>query len=336
MRFRLPKTRGMLRGEAASWLARLQSGRDPNIQLKFRQWHDSDARHAAAFEAVRRSYEQAGLLRHSSRVTPQGLGLRPQPPARSSSRGYAVAAAIAVAVFVPAGVLLVAGVLPLSGTSAMVLATRVGEIRQFDLADGSRVTLDTATKVEVEIGRSRRSAHLAYGRARFQIVRAKAPFIIEAAGATVSAQHGVLDVQQVGQQGHIQVLAGTVALGGSPENGRSPLLIGAGEAVTFNKDAAGQESISAPGADWTTGMLQFNGTPLSEAVQLANRYSSEKIIVADDLKPVRVTGAYRAGDVAGLARSLAAAFHLSLERTASGDLLLRSQPPQPPEKKNGG
>ena len=59
-------------------------------------------------------------------------------------------------------------------------------------------------------------------------------------------------------------------------------------------------------------MLEFDGTPLEMAVELANRYSDRKIVIAPDLAALRVTGAFRAGDTRGLARALARAFDLSL------------------------
>jgi transmembrane sensor len=174
--FRLPKTRGMSRREAASWLARLQSGRDPDVPRKFQRWRDADPRHAEAFDRVRRSYEQAGLLRHSPGVV--AAGDAPRIRTAEWKLRPALAAAAAILVLVPIGAFLIHGSLPLGGTDAVMLVTRVGEIRQVKLADGSTVTLDTSTKVDVEIGRSRRGAHLSYGRARFQIAPAEEPFCL--------------------------------------------------------------------------------------------------------------------------------------------------------------
>src|SRR5215472_6551839 len=108
MGLRLPKTRGMLRREAASWLSRLQSGRDLDIERKFRRWRDSDPRHAEAFDRVARTYDEAGLLRNSSIMAAlrQNGGARPKPGWRSRP---ALAAAAAILVLVPVGVLLLRG-----------------------------------------------------------------------------------------------------------------------------------------------------------------------------------------------------------------------------------
>ena len=162
MGFRLPKTREMLRREAASWLARLQGGRDPHVERKFDRWY-AEPRHAAAFDRVRSSYEQAGLLRHSA--TAGSDGNEPMIRGREWRTRPALAAAAAVIVLAPIGALLIRQVaMPFGRSEVLMLMTRVGEIRQVDLADGSRVTLDTTTRVDVEIRRSQRNAHLRYGR----------------------------------------------------------------------------------------------------------------------------------------------------------------------------
>jgi transmembrane sensor len=318
--FRVPKTKGMLRREAARWLARLQNDRDPDIEHAFRRWHDSDSRHAAAFDRIQRSYEQAGLLRQS----PLAHRVELQPAAQKPEwRPWpALAAAAAIVVLVPVAVLLVRnGGLLSQGTEALMLMTSVGEIKQVELADGSKVTLDTSTKVEVQVGRSHRSAHLRYGRARFRIVEASVPFVVETASATITARQGVIDVERHGRQDRVHVLSGAADVRGR-DRGQGPVAVGAGEAVTMNSPGPDRTSGAAPNPDWTHGMLQFDGTPLAEAVQLANRYSERHIILAGDLDQLRITGAFHAGDTAGFARAVAAAFDLSVRQRSGGSLVL--------------
>lgn len=325
----------MLRREAASWLARLQSGRDPEIERKFQRWRDADPRHSDAFDRVRRSYEQAGLLRHSPAVG----SMDPDAPIRRASwqARPALAAALAIALLVPVGILAIhRGILPLGGTDAMMLMTSTGEIRQVDLADGSKVTLDTSTRVEVEIRGSHRGAHLRYGRARFQIVPADEPFVVETDSGTISTRQGVVDVEQVGRERRVAVLAGAADVRGPRQGPDSPVALDAGEAVTIDSagDARASAAVTVP--DWTSGMLQFDETPLAKAVALANRYSDRHIILVGDLGSLRVTGAFRAGDTIGLARSLAAAFDLSLKQAANGNLILSAGESSKLKEKNGG
>jgi transmembrane sensor len=321
----------MLRREAARWLARLQSGRDPDIQRKFQQWHDDDPRNAAAFARVRGSYEQAGLLRHSPIMNSEVR--EPARPKAAWRPLPALAAAVAIVVLVPVGVMVLRnGGLAVGGTQAVMLLTQVGEIRQVELADGSKVTLDTATKIDVEIGRSRRTAHLRYGRARFQVAQADTPFVVETPSSTVTTGEGVIDVEQVGGEGGIHVLAGAADVRAVNAGQASAVALGAGQGMTVNAGGAERTSVAVPASDWTRGMLQFDGTPLTEAVALANRYSERHILLIGDLGGLRVTGAFRAGDTAGLAKALAAAFGLSLQQNGQGNLVLSRN--GSPERRN--
>ena len=321
----------MLRREAATWLARLQSGRDPDMERKFRKWRDANPAHAAAFDRVERSYGRAGLLRQSPST--YGAAEQRRPP-RAAAPGYAWAAAAALTAMVPT-VILVSGRAPfVSGTNAVMVVTGVGEIRRVALEDGSEVTLDTSTSLEVEIGRSRRRAELKEGRARFRIAAGSAPFIVETKGATIASARGAFDVEAQADGSRVELLSGTADVRGSGEPG--PLALRAGETVAASPSGIGAPRAIQPTGDWTRGMLEFDGTPLATAVELANRYSDRKIVIAPDLAALRVTGAFRAGDTRGLARALARAFNLSLREDSDRLILAPGRASGGRSNKNGG
>jgi transmembrane sensor len=74
-------------------------------------------------------------------------------------------------------------------------------------------------------------------------------------------------------------------------------------------------------------MLQFDDTPLEQALEQVNRRGQPPVRVRDPaIAALRVTGAFRAGDTAGFAESIAAAFELELERGPEGILWLRARP----------
>lgn len=202
-----------------------------------------------------------------------------------------------------------------------MLATKVGEIRRVSLDDGSKVILDSATSLEVELGHSARRARLKSGRARFEIAPGATPFLVEAGPTIVASNRGTVDIERAGAQSRIEVLAGTADV---RQGTRQPLrqtTIGSGQAITSNSAGFAKEILPTK-SDWTRGMLQFDDTPLADAVALANRYSDRHIILGPDLNGLRVAGAFRTGDTAGLAKALAAAFSLSLQQRDNGDMIL--------------
>jgi transmembrane sensor len=318
MSLRLLKTKGMLRREAAAWLARMRGGADADTERRFQRWLDADPRHKAAFERVSRSYEQAGLLRHST------VGSAAQPaaaPAHGPARPrYALAAAAALVLLVPAAILVMSALHP-RRNEAVMLSTRVGEIRSVKLADGSSVTLDTETSLEVDIGRSQRRARLAHGRARFAVTRSGEPFVIEAGAATVTSNEGIIDVERSGSQSDVGVRAGRAGIRGVGEDAPA-LALGPGEGASWTGAQPPQPYAIPAAPDWTLGMLEFDGTPLPSAIDLANRYSTRRIMLEGNMRDLRVTGAFKAGDTVGLAKALAAGFRLSLTQKPDGNFVL--------------
>ena len=311
----MPKTREMLRREAAAWMARLQSGRDPQIERKFQRWHDRDPAHASAFERVSKSYQQAGLLRYSTSASLAG-DARAYPAYSRKRPSFALAAAAALVLLLSAGTFLFlrAGRWT-SSTEAVMLSTKVGEIRSITLADGSKVTLDTNSRVDVDIEAGSRRARVKAGRARFEVAKASQPFVIEAGNSTATVETAMLDVEKFDTKGSIEILSGAARVDGRERS------------AMIQADLPGHRGRSpvATDSDWTHGMLEFAGTPLPEAVALANRYSERKIILGEGLEKLKVTGAFRAGNVEGLASALAAAFHLSVKRVAGGSLVLAAE-----------
>lgn len=328
MAVRFPKTKGMLRREAAGWLARLQSGRDPDIERKFVRWRDSDSRHSEAFERVSQSYDRAALLRHSRKLSPErDVALR--QPLIHWRPAVAVAAAAAIAVLIPAGIAVMrnGGRLGMS-SDAVMLTTGIGEIRQVELGDGSRVTLDTSTKLDVEIARSHRTAHLRYGRARFSVARAAVPFVVDAQPATVSSNGGVIDVDRRGPEPHVHVLVGSADVSSLASEASPSVALEPGEAAAIADGRVSRTTAIAKTVNWPQGMLQFDATPLRQAVEEANRYSERRIVLVGDVGARRVTGTFRAGDTAGLAKALASAFALSLTSGPGGQLMLTGTTPR--------
>ena len=326
----------MLRREASNWLARLEGGGGPEVEQAFRRWYDADPAHAAAFERVRRSYASAGLLRHSEHAQERSLSPETAPISSPQPR-WALAAALAAVLLVPGAILVTQGGLsPVETRNTVLLASAVGEIRQVALEDGSMVTLDTATRIEVDLDRSKRRAIVREGRARFEIAPDPRPFIVEIASAKVTSGPAVMDVERVGDHMRVEILSGS-ATASQDRDGQqaSPVTVGAGQGFSSDQER-GTYPLTNDRSGWTRGMLQFDGTPLSDAVALANRYSEQKIVLASGAEQLRVTGAFKAGDQAGLAKSLAEAFRLKLGRTSAGHFVLSPQSVSTPKQKNGG
>jgi transmembrane sensor len=285
----------------------------------FIRWYRADPAHARTFDRISAGFDAALLLRDSELQHP-----RPGPAAAPRRQfQYAMAAALLAAICI--SLLLV---LQERGSEAhegrFMLATEVGEVRVVPLADGSRVTLDTDTSLAVDISEHRRQVTLQRGRARIAVSPAPAPFQVAVRAITVSTSRGEFDVAVLDDRAVVAPIRGSVQVAVAGEN----RTIVEGQRAELGADGAALESrpLARGEALWPTGMLEFDSTPLAQAVAQANRYSRVKIrLEGGAAAQHRVTGAFRSGEIAAFARGLAAAFDLESERMPTGDYLLRAR-----------
>jgi transmembrane sensor len=303
--------------------------RDPsaaNLQA-IKRFAGIDAVHAKAIAAG------ADVLRQSSRLSASDLSGSAEPArAVARSRGrLGLAASIAAAVL-GAGALYGVAQLTSRPINAVLLTTDVGEIREVPLSDGSKVTLDTASVVRVEIDRGHRRALVERGRARFSIARQAEPFTIRTANVAIHVSDGLVDVSAAGEPS-VALLAGRAEV--IPQTGRAaPAVSFSAPAVVSTSGGVIHEAARQQGSEWPSGRLSFDHARLADVVAAANRYSEQKIVLADrGIENLKVTGVFRAGDTRALAISLARALSLRVEQNARGDFLLLGLAEQ---KKTGG
>ena len=312
-----------IRREAAEWVARLGGGADESEHAAFRTWYETDRRNAEAYDRMAALWSASGQL---SRPAAAEIGER-------GGRSYRFAYAIAASVLVLAAVALLLLRGPSFGTGAqppVSYATSHGELRQIALPDGSRVMLDAGSSIEVAFSDGERRLVLREGRARFAVAHEARPFIVQAGANQVVATGTLFDVSLLENRLSVVLLEGTVEV--RQLRGSTPPTVRRMEAGRRLVVQGENPPVSAPAASadtsWARRMLEFDDVPLGEAVETANRYSRVQIRLADDrIASLRVTGAYRAGDAAGLARSLAAAFDLELRTDPDGNLMLSRRAP---------
>lgn len=320
--------RERVRRRAAVWFARLRGEPSESDRQAFRRWYEADPLHALTFDRMNELHASAGVLARSemgrSRALPQGG--RPLFPTRLAVAGVALAL---VAIL---GTVLLLGSPPWLSSSAQAqtlrFATRVGEIRQVILPDKSQLTLDTDSAVEVRMDRSARRITLSRGRARLALSEGDPrPFILDAGLSEVRTKAGTIDVSLQHGEARVRLLTGDAEVQSTSRAAeRQPARLSPGQAVLVSP--TGELRVIAPenrsAALWPTGRLEFDNAPLAQVIAEANRYNPIRISVADSsIARLRVTGTFRAGDTEGLARSLAAAFGLRVERGSAGHLILR-------------
>jgi transmembrane sensor len=297
-----------VRAEAAVWLARLHSDhRSADVERGFRAWFAADPLHAAAFERMTQSWEATRALR-SEQIS------RPSADAASRGRGTRRAAFIALAASIAA--LSVAGGWFLGSSReavhAPVIETALGERRSLVLADGSKVVLNTDSRIEVAFDSKARRIRLERGQARFDVAKAAGrPFIVSAGGKSIVALGTAFDVRWTDAKLSVVLFEGRVSVssgGGVPLlNPKVAVTLEPGNRAQFERSAVTVRPVGRLEREeaWVGGRAVFEGTPLSEAIAEMNRYTHRRLQLTDPaIGQWRISGTFSVEDVDAFARSL--------------------------------
>jgi transmembrane sensor len=317
--------------QAAAWIARLHGeGRTAQLEAGFQRWLAASAEHRAAFEMANDIWAAAERRPESAVRT---------PVRRSRARLFALRP-IPLALAATAAVLFVGSALYFRDPG---LATAVGEQRTVTLEDGTRMTMNTATRVHVEYDRNMRRIILDRGEALFEVSqRPKWPFMVVAGAQEVRALGTEFVVRRDERQLAITLIEGKVAVSRPDMAGTHTLpkkdgptqapgevfALSPGERLTFVKDKS--PTLDRPPLEkviaWERGRLIFDHTPMGEAVREMNRYSDTAIRIENPATAVtQVTGTFRTGESENFARAVAEAYQLRLV-SQSGTLILVGTP----------
>lgn len=309
--------------EAAAWLARLRGPSGAQSGEEHARWLAQSPHNRRAFDRVSRAFEGSAVLRRSSRFSAEGRR-REERRRRTAIATGTVAASVALVaacwVLVPR---LIDTRSPNATSAQLVLSTATGEIRRFELPDGSAAVLDTASRVEVGYDGPAMRLRLVSGRARLALADAADSRTVEAGSARIVADGATLDVA-LGGGGRvaIAVLEGSALVRpGLGPKGISSLRLGRGQWLTV---LAGQPSRAASAAkradaDWPSGWAEHDSVALGDLVAAANRYANPPIVIDEPgVRALRLSGRFHIADPSGLADRTGQLFDLAVVREADG------------------
>lgn len=300
--------------QAASWCMRLADAHlRADEQADLDAWIAADPANAAAFEeavAVWQRIDATTGMPEMIRFRAEAVeGLRQANArrwARSPGRRWTVSAAMAACL----AMLIVAAVL-LLGDRTQTYRTDIGERSVVMLDDGTRLTLDASTQVDVRMERDRRRLELVSGRAKFDVAHDPLrPLSVLARNRLTVATGTSFSVELLPRQMRVILYEGKVEVLEQAQDGASRNLLAArahdatlipgreliasteGPEVRID-DADVERSLA-----WETGLLSFDGEPLALAVERINRGAKNKLVVGDaGIASYGISGVFAAGDV---------------------------------------
>jgi transmembrane sensor len=301
--------------EAAAWVARMDSGKwDAADETALSAWLAQDASRNGMLLRMQAAWAAADLALAPQAVEPdpEAQTFTPQPFWRRRNVLAGLAAAIV------AGVI---GKARMFGPEALYV-TKLGEIRRVPLADGSIMTINSASALTVRIDARSRQIALAQGEAWFEVAKdPERPFVVTAAGVTARAIGTAFSVRVRSSGVEILVTDGTVETGHATASSAKATRLVAGQRAFVDESAAVRfEADRASAVDralaWRGGMIDLEGETLAAAAEEFNRYNTRKIVVADPhLAGEKFDGVFRINDPEGFALAVKASLNTRVEDT---------------------
>jgi transmembrane sensor len=298
----------VIAAEAASWLARLDTGGAD--QEAFNRWRDADPRHAVAFAKAAALWSD---LARAGRALGQDA---PVPAAKRgpSRRGLLEAAGVGAVAVLGGGI----------ATRAFArhrMVSAVGERLDRRLVDGAVMTLNTDTEVRWREHRDRVEVWLRRG--EIGLAAAGRPFLLHAATETARLRPGGrYNARTRGPVVDVTVLSGQAATPSIAAAAAHNLTLTANGALT--RPTAPPELLSIEA--WRRGEVVFEDEPLSAAVEEYNRYLTRKLLIVDpQLAMVRVGGRFTSSDPADFLQALSASLGVTTRRVGEDVILTRAK-----------
>jgi transmembrane sensor len=334
------------RETAAEWCARLSDGPlGPREQLSFQGWLDSDPEHPALFErtvvawgAIEDQASQPELLkmRGDALDNVHRAGRR-----RWSRPGFDWRQLLALA----ACLLIVVGIGSWARYAPTTYETGIGQRQVVALSDGSSISLDAATRVDVRYLGDRRELWLEHGRAKFSVAKDPLrPFSVQAGDRMVIATGTQFSVEKLADEVRVVLYEGHVAVVDTSRRKSRPLVLGEKRIPTEQALSPGRElvipDVALPNAlpaarimdvdpgrslGWETGLLEFTDEPLGSAVERMNRYGTQKLRVTGTAdRAIPISGQFEGGDTEAFVEGVTSVFPVKAVRDADGTIELRS------------
>lgn len=299
---------------AVGWLVVLHSGEASAAEQRdFDQWLAQSAEHRAAWQRL------AGALDDTLAPARSAASAHPAPGAalgqvlahaesRTRHRRHLLRGALALGGMAAAAALLAERQWPLAHLAAD-LRTGTGERRDFALPDGSQLSLDARSAVDIDFRKGHRTVTLRQGALVAQAAplhRSGIPFVVRTDHGAVRALGTRFVVRREAQYSTVGMLEHSVEI---TAPGAEHLILAEGRSARFGPAGiAPLDTAPAAASAWQRGMLEAHDQTLGEVVQALRAYRAGFIRIAPEAAALRVYGTYALDDtdraLAALAETL--------------------------------
>jgi transmembrane sensor len=308
-----------LEAEAAAWAAKLEAAPE-QVHPGLNEWFAQNPKHAGALLRAQAALALFDPVSHTENQPTEGGRASAWKRLTIAGGGAAVLAA-SLAAFL------------LTGSPNERYETQIGEVRSVALSDGSSVSIDAKSRIDIAFTAKSRDVHMQSGKVLFRAAHdTQRPFRVIVDTIVITDIGTTFQVADDDPSGAVEVLVTQGAVRVDSPAGRINLT--AGQRARFSKLATNglrPEAVRIASVDiermlaWRDGRLELDGETLDSAVGDINRHSRLQLRVGSAvLGRESLYGSFRMDDAAGFAR--AAAVSLGTEAHTGPDGIVIGPP----------
>lgn len=306
-----------LQDQAIAWVVRAHASdmSDDDI-IALTAWLESEPEHQAAFDAAERAWvgELSAPVVNAPRVKGDVIDLAAARQRRNagSRRGQRGMGSSWLFGSLAAG-LAVLALLPVLGTlnKPVLYQTSVGQTREVVLKDGTRLHLNSDTRIAVRFSSTKRDITLDRGELALDVVHdANRPLSVMAGDQVLRDVGTVFDVLRHDGAVTVTVKSGAVALLHKGEAVQDPApqsILHAGDQAVIDEASGRAERLKVPTGpvfDWERGQVVYRNRSLAYVVGDLNRYFAKPIEVDAEAGKLNVTAVLTLDSEASVVRHL--------------------------------
>jgi transmembrane sensor len=282
-----------IKEEASLWVVREDRGLSAAECDALAVWLDESTAHRVAYLQMQKAWGRADRL----------AALRAPQPMREArpGRGFAVPRFAAIAAMLAICLGAAVWYRVASSSTSQTYATEIGQHQAVRLADGTRIELNTDSRLQTQVTGSARTMRLEKGEAYFDVVHdAQRPFVVFAGNRKITDIGTKFSVRLDGDQVRVLVREGEVKVETLDGRAVAPALAEAGHAVVAQAngllvtDRAPREVTRE--LSWRSGVLVFDQETLAAAAEEFNRYNHKKVVVLGKARDLHIGGRFRANN----------------------------------------
>lgn len=202
--------------------------------------------------------------------------------------------------------------------------TDVGSLEEIRLEDGSTITLNTDSAVDITYTPEQRIVRLIDGEVWFDVANHKGrPFIVITDEASFTVTGTQFGVHQKDSMSAVHLLEGSLTVQTVNVNESLNLTAGYGVQVSDTQMSEVFDIDETASTAWLRGQMVFFETPLNSVINTLNRYHEGHIMVAnEDLKSLVVSGVFSTQDTGNVIIALQNTLDIEVTRVTDYFILL--------------